>query len=389
MAARDPNGQRGGADSERLGASAPEPRQDEAEGLVEVEGGFGAWLRKKWALLLASVLLGLGLAYLLHRGALPMFPAREAFAKTTVLPLVGYTVLWVGLQFLRGLRWKLLLAPLGRVSLGRVMRILLIGYAALVILPFRMGEVVRPGLMRLRGGMSLMATTGTLGAERIIDGLLLSGLLIASLGLSTPLSPLPDRIGALPIPARIIPQAAITTGVAFLLLFVGMLVFYRFREFFQRLVQRVLGGAAPHFAERFAAALSRLGEGLQFLRAPRTALPFVATTLLFWFGNALATWLLMWGTGLTELGFVEVMAICGVLSIGVIVPSAPGFFGSFQISAYAGMIMFVPMQQLVEEGAAFVFILYVIQIGTTLLLGLGAALLELRTRPARQVSDGA
>ena len=43
----------------------------------------------------------------------------------------------------------------------------IIGFAALVVFPFRMGEVVRPVLMHRAGKVSGWAATGTVGAERI------------------------------------------------------------------------------------------------------------------------------------------------------------------------------------------------------------------------------
>jgi hypothetical protein len=45
------------------------------------------------------------------------------------------------------------------------------------------------------------------------------------------------------------------------------------------------------------------------------------------------------------------------------------FFGAFQLSAYAALAMFFPLAEITSAGAAFVFLLYVVQIGGLILLG--------------------
>jgi hypothetical protein len=57
------------------------------------------------------------------------------------------------------------------------------------------------------------------------------------------------------------------------------------------------------------------------------------------------------------------------MGLGLVVPNAPGFFGTFQISAYSAMVLFYPLGEVTRAGAAFVFVLYVVQIVTILLAG--------------------
>ncbi len=340
-------------------------------------GAIDSLRRKGWALA-ASVVIALSFAWVLHAGALPVIPPASAFSEASWWAVAGYGVIWLALQLLRAARWQLLLAPLGEVSLGRVMRICLIGYALLLLLPFRMGEVARPAMIRKSAGLSMMAATGTIGAERIIDGLFLSLMLIGALLVSTPVSPLPDHIGELPVPAAIVPGAALVAVTAFLVLTLAMTAFYFFRATARRATLRILGVLSATLAERTAGAIERLATGLSFLAQWRASVPFVAVTAIYWFGYGIGAWLLLAAFGLGGLSFSEVLVICGVLAVGVIVPSAPGFFGSFQISVYAGMVMFLPLHLVVGPGSAFVFVLYAIQVGSTLLLGLGAAVWERR-----------
>src|SRR6478672_7298976 len=88
--------------------------------------------------------------------------------------LVTYLGLLVVVQLCRALRWNNLLAPLGvRIPAGPLLAISSVGFMAILALPARLGEFVRPGLLRKRG-ISATSALGTVAVERIVDGLLVS-----------------------------------------------------------------------------------------------------------------------------------------------------------------------------------------------------------------------
>src|SRR5215813_12548952 len=66
--------------------------------------------------------------------------------------LAGYLGLQVIVHLCRSLRWNHLLAPLGvKVPAGPLLAISSVGFMAILAFPARLGEFVRPGLMRKRG----------------------------------------------------------------------------------------------------------------------------------------------------------------------------------------------------------------------------------------------
>src|SRR6185295_8334958 len=80
----------------------------------------------------------------------------------------------VVVQLTRALRWNYLLAPMGvRIPPAPLLAISAVGFMAILALPARLGEFVRPSLMRKRG-VSASAALGTVAVERIVDGLLVS-----------------------------------------------------------------------------------------------------------------------------------------------------------------------------------------------------------------------
>jgi hypothetical protein len=257
-----------------------------------------------------------------------------------------------------------------------VIAVSFIGYGALLLLPFRAGEVVRPALIRKRGHLSGWAAMGTVAAERIIDGLVLTLILLAALQVARPVEPLPDHIGSLEVPVALVPTAAYSALALFITAFVAIGLFWWRRAWARRLVDLTLGRVAPGLAARVNEALGRLADGLGFLPRASTTARFVAATVLYYALFAAAVQLLAWGVGLEHAQLAQACAIMGVLHLGVLVPGAPGYFGAFQISGYAGLAMYYSPAEVTGPGAAMVFFLYVLQVGVTLLSGAAGLVAE-------------
>ena len=325
----------------------------------------GGWLRRHWLKLLASLLVAGGFVWLLRQGALPIVPPASAFSKVRWWTLPVYVLLWSSVHVIRAVRWQWLLAPIHPVPLRRVVAVAWIGFAAILLLPFRTGEAVRPVLIRRKGQLSAWAATGTVGAERVIDGFCMSVMLLVALLASTPLDPLPSSIGALPIPAAIVPGAAYSALAVFGAAFLVMGVFYWRRALARSLTERVVGLVSKKLAVWLAERVEKVASGLSFLPRWRFSAPFLAMTVSYWLLNAGATWLLAWGAGFDRITYVEACVSMGVLALGILVPNAPGFFGSFQISIYAGLAMYFPPDLVVGPGSAFVLLIYVSQIVIT------------------------
>ena len=243
-----------------------------------------------------------------------------------------------------------------------------------MVLPFRLGEAVRPALMRSRAKLPLGTSAGVVGAERIVDGLILSSILLVALLSADRRSPLPDRIGSLPIPASIIPSVAFGGVILFGGLSLTMVAVYLFRQPLVRGIERHLSGLSPSLGRGAARLVASVTSGFRFLSDKETTPRFAGLTALYWLLNVGSVWLLLWGAGVESPTLAEASVILGVIGLGLVVPNAPGYFGTFQISAYSAMVLFYPLDVVTGAGSAFVFLLYVLQMVLTL-AGAAVALL--------------
>ena len=333
-----------------------------------------------------SVVVAGGCAWLMYKGGLPVVPHESAFdsVRWWVMP-VYVAVFWFCL-LLRAVRWHWLVQPIQRVGMLRLLTVSFIFFGATIALPFRTGELVRPLLLYRKEHFSWWAVTGIVGAERITDGLVLSVLLFVALQLAQPLPVLPHHIGNLPVPVAVVPSAAYSALAMFAGAFVAMGLFYWRRERMRRATVTAIGVVSHQLAELVAGVLERLADGLGFLPKTRYSVPFLGVTVAYWVIHALNTWMLIWGVGLDSVTATQGAAVLGVLALGFLTPNAPGFFGTFQIALYAGLAMYLPPHEVVDKGAAAVFLMYVLQMGVVL----GAAAIALVVEslsPPRQRSE--
>jgi hypothetical protein len=304
--------------------------------------------------------------------------------------VAAYVVTWSLVHVVRAWRWRYLLEPIAHVPTRKLLLTSFIGFAAIVMLPMRAGEFVRPALVREKGVLSGWSATGTVAAERIIDGLVLSLMLLFGLVAATPLDPLPETIGALELSPAVVPKAAYFALIVFGCAFVVMGLFYFARSWTRALVENTVGLVSKPLAQWLSERVERVSRGLSFLPRVEYTLPFVAITTGYWLLNAAAAWLLGYGCGLHTLGFAEACVLTGVLALGIMVPNAPGFFGAFQFSAYAALSLYLPEEQLFGAGSTLVFLLFVAQNGIMLVAAaISAPLLHLRVADALRADERA
>ncbi len=124
--------------------------------------------RRLWfSLALTLIFLGLFLYRIdLSEAKRALIEARYIFIGPAIL------IYFLGAWF-RSLRWRLLVAPLARVSSFRLFPLVFIGFAINNIMPGRLGLVARAYLLGRREGISKIASGTTIAVDQMFDGLAL------------------------------------------------------------------------------------------------------------------------------------------------------------------------------------------------------------------------
>lgn len=311
---------------------------------------------RRLAQALAGLLVSAGALWLTLRGK-DLHGIWEATRSADYGVLVPYTGILLLIHVLRTVRWALLLEPVGRVPLARVNAASAVGFMALVLLPFRLGEFARPVLVadrRLRASAAL----STIVVERIVDGLF-SGLLLV-----VTLLALPDTTPGV----RVLRIAGLAVSAAFASLLAFLVLAARSRERALQLVARVLGPVSPRLARRAGSTLDAFIHGLkQVPSRPKLAAVFLLTAA-YWAVNGYGMKVLATGFGL-DLSLHAAFTVLGVLVVGVMIPAGPGMVGTFQGAVVAGLSLFLAPGEVATRGTAYANVLWAAQMGVQIALG--------------------
>jgi len=329
--------------------------------VTESEGRPRGFWRHHGLKLAVSVIISLIFIWTFRRGGLPLVPPAEAFRKVSLGHCAVYVACLMTWHLVRATRWRHLLAPIATIPLRRIIAVSWIGFAAILLMPLRAGEFVRPYMIKQKGSVSMAAATGTVGAERIIDGLFLTLMLGICMQIAPHQVPLPDHIGKLQIPVAAVPLYAYVALLAFVCAFGLMGVFFWRPIWAHRVVEKTLGIVSPGLGKKVADFVANTADGLKFLPSFRYFGPFLFETALYWFLNGFSIWVLARGCGISDITVVQALVVMGVLGVGILVPAGPGLFGAFQASTYAALAMYFSDDVVLGPGGVFVFLLYVIQ----------------------------
>jgi hypothetical protein len=228
----------------------------------------------------------------------------------TLIPAMGAVV---ASFFLRALRWQLILKSLRPVSLHDAYAATMIGFMANNILPMRVGEVVRAVVIGRRARMSRSTALATVAVERVFDVvILLAVLVLGSAGFE-----LPDAI-----------RSAIgVLGVGTVVIVAALVILSR-RGGVGTALTRLPGGRT-RIGQRIASTVDKFQEGFGIFRDGPTVALCLLTSVAVWGGFVVAYHYSLVAFGL-DLGIRAPLLLLGVVSIGVMLPSAPGYIGTMQ-----------------------------------------------------------
>ena len=272
------------------------------------------------------------------------------FKKASYLRLVLSVLFQLLSLAIAGFRWKTVI-NLPEVSWSSASASMMVGLMVNNILPGRMGEFVRPILLGQEIKKSRSFLFATVVTDRISDLLILVILGLLSFAMF-PFIPW----------AR---QMAIIGGVVLVLAFLVIGVF-SYSNVGSK-IERVVNQFGPsRFSEKMAHSLQKFRLGFRSIRSrsagsssPRAVgacMECMVLVSLFW-SNAFELILPMWG----------IILLLSVLNLGGLVPSSPGYAGTYHLLAILVLSNFAIKK---EEALGFILVFHALWYVPQTLLGL-------------------
>ena len=224
----------------------------------------------------------------------------------------------------QGMRWSLLLHPLGRVSIFRATEAIYAGLFVNEMMPMRLGEVLRIYLVSRWIPVRFAAVIPSILVERFFDAIWLA----LAFGIT---------VFAVPLPKYLVNAEGILgfTALATTILF----VFLMFRK-------RKHGTAPPAIVwshwrpvRWVSRILDRMTGGIQDIGRSRFFYSSFGMSLLLLLGQILSYWFVMQAYGL-KLSFWYGAAVFLIVHIGTIIPGAPSNVGTYQFFTVVGLTLF-------------------------------------------------
>jgi uncharacterized protein (TIRG00374 family) len=260
--------------------------------------------------------------YLAFRG-IDFKGLRAGLAGSNYWVLIPALVVLAVAIVLRAVRWRILLSPEHRPSLGIVTSALMIGYLFNNILPARAGEAARVLALRQRAGTPKFEGLGTVIAERALDILVLLALLFAV----APVLPHADWL----------PNVLLLSAIMFVAILIVFVAFSMYGERPARLLLRPLAALPGMSRERTELAATNLVRGFAVFRRRSIAVPAFALTAVSWLLIAVAFWICMYGFHL-ELGFSAGILVVVAVNLALILPSGPAAVGVFEAATLVALL---------------------------------------------------
>jgi glycosyltransferase 2 family protein len=279
---------------------------------------------KRTLLIIIGTALGLLFLYLAFRDV-----SWQDFVSglKTLQPLylIPAVLLLLLIQVIRAVRFGVIVRPFCNISFRSLFDMLNIWAGASMIMPARLGELVRPYLLQ-QCGSSFTSGIGAIMVERFFD---LSGLLVL-LGIvlwRTPEIPaIYSRIGMILL-------LCLVLGYAIVLCMLSK------RALSEKVVCNIVRILPSRLGNFITGLFKKLIDGLEAMGNPKRAFIILLYSIALWLTFSALTYIFLLAFQI-KAPFLVAVTIQVFICFGVALPSAPGFIGTFHAAGRYALALF-------------------------------------------------
>ena len=269
--------------------------------------------------------------------------------------LIALVLYWV-VVWLKVVRWRTMFYR-EPVRDSKALSAFSIGYLFNAVMPMRLGELVRVYIIGELEHVSKVFALSTIVAEKVLDVVMVLMLLLLSLPAFVQL---PDWAQT----------SSLTAAAFFLVLFIVIAAIARKKERLLSVAESLLQHVSRQWQGR-ASILERLESllsGLSMLSRRDMAMRLWGLSLLSWIINIPGVWALLLALRVpVSTPWLAATFVLCVTSLGMTIPSSPGYIGPFHYLAVVALSVFAVSQ---EMSMSFAILLHLYTVLPISLLGI-------------------
>ena len=297
---------------------------------------------------------------------------RLAFKRAEYIYLIPGILIYMLSIWFRALRWKYLLITTKTVTSFRLYPVVVVGYMANNLLPFRLGELVRGYYLSKRENVSTITGLSTILVERILDALAL----IFLIGITSIFIPIGNTVHGLSSLAKIPGHFLVFIFVAPFCVLFGALLFI---ALFRKKAEKSLYALTKFIPEKSRPTLvdfsGKIFDGLESLRSFSMIVKLLLLSIPIWICEtflflfvALSLDLNMYFDDIISI-FSATILVTAITNIGSSIPLAPGGVGLFELIARETLVLMPHGSVERPDAAAFATITHSCLLLSMIILG--------------------
>ena len=271
-----------------------------------------------------GILISVVLVYLSVRGI--NFRDILSDLKNIQLSYIAlFLILVILMQWLRSYRWGVILQPLEKIDQLSLFSVTSVGFLAIAAIPARLGELARPYLIAKRSSIKMSSALGTIIVERVLDSFSVLTISVIVLFLND-------------LPSWMI-KSSVLLFLLTLLVFCCIVGLIWRRQAALRIINRILSRLPGKFANKIDELIHRFIDGFQIIVNIKLLLYLFLLSAAIWLLDVLAIYVLLEAFGFT-LPVMASFIVMIILIVGIAVPTAPGYIGSWHFSCILALGFF-------------------------------------------------
>lgn len=295
-----------------------------------------------------------------------------AFKRAEYIYLIPGILIYMLSIWFRALRWKYLLITTKTVTSFRLYPVVVVGYMANNLLPFRLGELVRGYYLSKRENVSTITGLSTILVERILDALAL----IFLIGITSIFIPIGNTVHGLSSLAKIPVHFLVFIFVAPFCVLFGALLFI---ALFRKKAEKSLYALTKFIPKKSRPTLvdfsGKIFDGLESLRSFSMIVKLLLLSIPIWICEtflflfvALSLDLNLYFDDIISI-FSATILVTAITNIGSSIPLAPGGVGLFELIARETLVLMPHGSVERPDAAAFATITHSCLLLSMIILG--------------------